>query len=122
MTIPSLNRQIELASVKGVPSFVALDFTRVQRLETAASQFFESKTRALVAGKTRTVIVLGGVSSGSGLEADLDRGGVKCRRLVDRLFDDGRGSLRENSNPHELMTFDTLREAFHWCRVRAQSM
>ncbi|KIJ65787.1 hypothetical protein HYDPIDRAFT_87654 [Hydnomerulius pinastri MD-312] len=110
-SIPSLERQMKLPSDRKSPIVFVLDFVDVHRVETSVAQYFERKAREYSSKTPSVRVVMAGVMKGSGVQADLERGGVICR------WDDQSSSVDKNEiEEGELLTFTDVADAVRWAQ------
>ncbi|KIJ65790.1 hypothetical protein HYDPIDRAFT_27023 [Hydnomerulius pinastri MD-312] len=110
-SIPSLERQMKLPSDRKSPIVFVLDFADVHRVETSVAQYFERKAREYSSKTPSVGVVVAGVMKGSGVQADLERGGVICR------WDDQSSSVDKNEVEESgLLTFTDVADAVRWAQ------
>ncbi|KIJ65767.1 hypothetical protein HYDPIDRAFT_87501 [Hydnomerulius pinastri MD-312] len=106
--IPSMEQQMKLSSDQKSPVVFVLDLADVYRVETSVAQFFERKAREYASKTPSVTVVVAGVTMGSGVHADLERGGVICRWEGQSPSDE---TIVEESG---LLTFTDVADAVRW--------
>ena len=107
-SIPSLEAAIDMSqSPSSLYQCVVVDVTNVCRIETAAVESLERKSREIVGSM---MLILAGLSEDSVVNADLQRGGLVLT-FNTRSPPKHLGSLGQA----ELLAFQTVNEAFRWC-------
>ena len=119
--IPSLQRQIDIAMKTEASPFLVIDLSTVYRVETAVAQFLESKARELQAGSSSMTLIFSGVTSGSGVETDLARGGMVFNRPFERTSIHNTHGSSGKGRSTEVLTFQTTRAALYWCKCHGKS-
>lgn len=106
---------MKLSPTSTRPRCVILNLTGVHRIETSVAQFFDRKACEYLSKEPPMSLIIAGVRKGSGVHADLERGGVCCRwEILDMEGDADKKPV--------VITFEDLREALHWSTYPCRSI
>ena len=81
--LPSLERQIHLVLNTKSCHRVVVDLTRAYRIETSVARYLERQGREFASQLYPMSLTLAGFNKGSGVHADLLRGGIVCHWIGD---------------------------------------
>ncbi|KAF9237006.1 sulfate transporter family-domain-containing protein [Melanogaster broomeanus] len=109
--IPSLERQMKLPADWKSPIVFLLDFTDVHRVETSVAQYLERKASEYLSKSPSVTVVVAGVTKGSGVHADLERGRAICRWEC-QSPSDAEGEVKESG----FLAFTDVADAVRWVK------
>ena len=115
--LPSLERQIRMVPNTEASHVIVIDLTSVCRIETSVVRYLERQRREYASQPHPISLILAGFNKGSGVHADLLRGGIVCHWIGDsercEAHIDSPTAIGENS----LTAFCSLKEALQWIKL-----
>lgn len=120
--LPSIERQIQQVPSTESRQVVIIDLTNVYRIETAVARYLEQQGREFASKPCQVDFILVGFTKGSGVHADLGRGGIICRWIGDSEQCGAHASPPSLTTENSLIAFDSLKEALQWTELPGEGM
>ena len=96
---------------------VVIDLSSVYRVETSVARYLEGQAREFASQPYPISLILAGLNKGSGVHADLLRGGIICDWIGDsQCREPGTGSSTRTEKT-SLFAFTSLKEALQWIKL-----
>lgn len=108
--LPSIAEKIKARKEDAHYQFIVVDLTCVQRLETSAVELLEREARESVDIRA---LVFCGVSLGSGVDADLQRAGLRLNFGAQLIKKFSPEMMQKG-----LMGFEERADAIKWCKAQ----
>lgn len=115
--IPSLERQFRSSAKIEPRPTVIVDLSNTHRLETSVVKYLQRQGREIASQSCSTPMLLAGVTQGTGVHADLQRGGITCDWKDHCPSDELSQGSKELDMGSGTPTFDTLSDAAFWTKT-----